>query len=84
MTGNRNARIHPGHHPRLAHLHQALDNARPVLPASVWAEGWSDAHARLEDLRRQVGGPAWRHALAGVTEADRTLIGHLLSGDLDP
>ncbi|GAB7186780.1 hypothetical protein ATKI12_6611 [Kitasatospora sp. Ki12] len=82
--GCRNARIHPGQHPRLAHLHQALDNARPVLPAAVWAEGWNDAHARLEDLRHQIGGPAWRTALADVTEADRTLISHLLSGDLDP
>ncbi|MER7848369.1 hypothetical protein ABTZ03_31035 [Kitasatospora sp. NPDC096077] len=82
--GCRNARIHPGHHPRLARLYQALDNARTVLPAGVWSEGWGDAHTRLEDLRHQVGEPAWQHALAAATDGDRALIDHLLAGDLDP
>ncbi|MFE7638806.1 hypothetical protein ACFU7Z_32670 [Kitasatospora sp. NPDC057518] len=82
--GCRNARVHPGHHPRLAHLHQALGNARSVLPADVWAEGWGDAHTRLEDLRLQVSAPAWQQALTGVTEGDRAIIDHLLAGDLDP
>jgi hypothetical protein len=27
-----NARVHPGHHPRLAHLHEALASLRSVLP----------------------------------------------------
>ncbi|MFD6358564.1 hypothetical protein ACFWFX_01775 [Streptomyces roseolus] len=34
--GCRNAHVHPGHHPRLAYLHQGLRSLRSVLPAEVW------------------------------------------------
>jgi hypothetical protein len=78
-----NARIHPGHHPRLAHLHEALGSLRSVLPPAAWAADWRDAHDRLEDLRQQIGDRPWAQALAQVTGSDRELIGHLLTGTLD-
>jgi hypothetical protein len=77
-----NARIHPGHHPHLAHLHEALASLRSVLPPAAWAD-WRDAHDRLEDLRERIGGGPWARALARVTDADRELISHLLTGNLD-
>jgi hypothetical protein len=78
-----NARVHPGHHPRLAHLHEALASLRSVLPPAVWAADWRDACDRLEDLRKRIGGGPWAQALARVTDADRELISHLLTGSLD-
>lgn len=50
-----NARIHPGHHPRLAHLHHAVDNLRSVLAQTVWEAVWGATHARLDDLRTKLG-----------------------------
>ncbi|MFI1522810.1 hypothetical protein [Kitasatospora cineracea] len=82
--GCRNARIHPGHHPRLAHLHQCLDSIRAVVPAAVWEQGWADAHGRLEDLRRRLGDAVWQHALTAVSAIDQDLVRQLLAGDLDP
>jgi hypothetical protein len=78
-----NARVHPGHHPRLAHLHEALASLRSVLPPAAWAADWRDACERLEDLRGQVGDGPWGHALARVTSADREIVTHLLTGNLD-
>ncbi|MBB5916791.1 hypothetical protein BJY24_005703 [Nocardia transvalensis] len=78
-----NARIHPGHHPRLAHLHQALTNLRSVLPPTVWGSRWADSHARLEDLKHTLGEGLWTQALTLVGDDDRTLIHQLLTGDLD-
>ncbi|MFF2254176.1 hypothetical protein [Streptomyces sp. NPDC058142] len=78
-----NARIHPGHHPRLAHLHSALVNLRSIVPTAAWAADWGDAHACLEDLRSKLGEPAWNRALGQVTGEDRDLITLLLTGDLD-
>jgi hypothetical protein len=78
-----NARVHPGHHPRLAHLHQALASLRSVLPPAAWAAGWRDAHDRLEDLRQRLGNGPWTQALSQVTDADREIITHLLTGVLD-
>lgn len=83
MTGNGNARIHPGHHARLAHLHHALANLRSILPAAAWAADWGDAHACLEDLRTKLGEAVWNRALDQVTNDDRDLITLLLTGDLD-
>jgi hypothetical protein len=77
-----NARVHPGHHARLAHLHEALASLRSVLPPAAWAADWRDAHGRLEDLRQRIGEGPWTRALAQVTGADRELIGHLLTGSL--
>ncbi|WP_432140047.1 hypothetical protein [Streptomyces sp. bgisy154] len=78
-----NARVHPGHHPRLVHLHQSLTSLRSVLPEPVWRREWADPHARLEDLRRKLGDGPWKQASAHVTDADRTLIDLLLTGSLD-
>lgn len=79
-----NARIHPGHHSRLAHLHHALDNLRSVLAPGMWAAEWGDAHARLEDLKTVLGEQAWAEAHAQASRADRELIGDLLDGNLHP
>ena len=78
-----NARVHPGHHPRLAHLHEALASLRSVLPPAAWAADWRDAYDRLEDLRQRLGDGPWAQGLARVTDADRELISHLLTGTLD-
>ena len=78
-----NARVHPGHHPRLAHLHQALASLRSVLPPAAWAAGWRDAYDRLEDLRRRLGDGPWDQGLSRVTGADREVVTHLLTGALD-
>ena len=78
-----NARIHPGHHPRLAHLHEALASLRSVLPPAAWAADWRDAHDRLEDLRQRLGDGLWVQSLAQVTDADRELVSHLLTGTLE-
>lgn len=78
-----NARVAPAHHPRLAHLHQALTTLRGALEPAVWAADWSDAHARLSDLRGRLGEPVWTAALAEATDADRDVIAHLLRGDYD-
>ncbi|MEW1577214.1 hypothetical protein AB0407_03865 [Streptomyces microflavus] len=81
--GCENARVHPGHHSRLAHLHHALTNLRSVLAPATWDADWGDAHARLDDLRKKLGDGIWAQALARVSQADRDLINHLLTGDLD-
>lgn len=78
-----NARIHPAHHSRLAHLHHALDNLRTALEPGQWHSQWEDGHARLEHLKVQLGAAAWTRALADVTDTDRELIALLLNGDLD-
>jgi hypothetical protein len=78
-----NARVHPGHHVRLAHLHEALTNLRSVLPPDTWEADWGDPHARLTDLEAKLGAGQWTHALDRVTDDDRTLINDLLTGALD-
>lgn len=84
MTGNPNVRVHPGHHPRLAHLHQKLHSLRSVLPERSWHERWSEHALRLEDLRDKVGPAAWNAALARVNDEDRTLVHLLMKGELTP
>ncbi|OCC12513.1 hypothetical protein A3Q37_01668 [Streptomyces sp. PTY087I2] len=79
-----NARVHADHHPRLVLLHQALANARSVLPTPAWERRWGDAHARLEDLQRKVGPGAWQLARARITDLDRTIVDNLLNGYLNP
>ncbi|KUO20809.1 hypothetical protein [Streptomyces dysideae] len=79
-----NARVHADHHPRLGHLHQALTQMRSVLPPSAWERDWGDTHARLEDLKNTIGDGGWRHALARITDADREIVDHLLTGELNP
>jgi hypothetical protein len=75
--------VHPGHHPRLACLHEALASLRSVLPPAAWAADWRDACDRLHDLRQRVGEGPWAQALARVTDADREIVSHLLTGSLD-
>ncbi|MEV6701383.1 hypothetical protein AB0M68_30165 [Streptomyces sp. NPDC051453] len=77
-----NAHVHPGHHPRLAHLHHQMDSLRSVLPDDTWTPRWSDHLLRLEDLRERVGPAAWKAALDCVAEVDRTLVTLLLMGGL--
>nr|WP_196790088.1 hypothetical protein [Streptomyces caniscabiei] len=77
-----NAHVHPGHHPRLAHLHQQMDSLRSVLPDDTWTTRWNDHRLRLEDLRERVGPAAWKAALDRADEADRALVTLLLKGDL--
>ncbi|MFJ5894705.1 hypothetical protein ACIQFZ_04370 [Streptomyces sp. NPDC093064] len=77
-----NARVHPAHHSRLTHLHQALNNLRSVMDPGQWQSDWADAYARLEHLKRLLGAD-WDKALTQVTAADRELIDYLLNGDLD-
>lgn len=79
-----NAHVHPGHHPRLAHLHQRVLSLRSALPDAMWKERWSGHLLRLEDLRRKVGMPAWDAALRRVLPSDRVIIGALLNGELAP
>ncbi|MQS16297.1 hypothetical protein F7Q99_29795 [Streptomyces kaniharaensis] len=81
--GCTNARVHPGHHARLAHLHHALDNLRTALDPAVWHGAWSDTFARLDDLKSKVGSGPWAQALERVMDADRAIVGHLLTGELD-
>ncbi|MCD9193411.1 hypothetical protein [Streptomyces albireticuli] len=78
-----NARIHPGHHPRLAHLHHCLEQLSSVLDPARWASRWQQTHERLEDLRARLGTAVWDQALDTVTEADRDLVDLLLKGDFD-
>ncbi|MGW3823394.1 hypothetical protein ACWEAF_13995 [Streptomyces sp. NPDC005071] len=79
-----NAHVHPGHHPRLAHLHQALEHLRSVLPTGAWARDWGDHHARLEDLKHKLGDGVWQLSLSKVTERDRRIVDLLLTGALNP
>ncbi|MGP3636157.1 site-specific integrase [Streptomyces sp. 24-1644] len=79
-----NAYIHPGHHPRLAHLHQQVESLRTALDDRTWNERWSDHLLRLEDLRGKVGPTAWSAALARLTDNDRSLVQLLVKGDLAP
>lgn len=81
--GCENAKVHPGHHPRLALLHQALGNLRSVLPPQLWEADWGEGHARLEVLKGKLGDGLWAQAMRRATDADRELVDALLTGDLD-
>jgi hypothetical protein len=81
--GCENARVHPGHHARLAHLHHALASLRSIVPPTVWVQDWGDAFDRLQHLKTRLGEGAWAQALTRVTDADRDLIADLLTGDFD-
>jgi hypothetical protein len=81
--GCTNARVHPAHHSRLAHLHHALENLRTAMDPGQWQDDWGEAHARLEHLKGRLGAAVWTRALAQVTDTDRELIALLLNGDLD-
>ena len=78
-----NAHIHPGHHPRLVHLHTALTNLRSVLVTAQWDHIWAEHHQRLEDLKSRLGPTTWGDALNRITANDREIVDHLLNGALD-
>ncbi|MFJ5784560.1 hypothetical protein [Streptomyces hydrogenans] len=78
-----NARVTPSHHPRLAHLHAALENLRSVLDPATWMADWYDAHARLEDLRQRLGTEVWKQVQQRVSDWDRQIIDDLLNGHFD-
>ncbi|GHG29283.1 hypothetical protein ACFFSH_35905 [Streptomyces filamentosus] len=82
--GCRNAHVHPGHHPRLAYLHQGLRSLRSVLPAEVWQARWAEHFARLNDLRDKTGPPAWDTASSRADTDDHTLVHLLVKGTLRP
>jgi hypothetical protein len=79
-----NAHVHPGHHPRLAHLHRKIRSLCSTLPDHAWTVRWRDHLLRLEDLRDKIGPAAWAAALTQVSGADRALVALLLKGDLTP
>jgi hypothetical protein len=82
-----NAHVHPGHHPRLAHLHQQISSLRSATDDRTFRERWNDPLLRLEDLRdddKKVGPAAWVAALARVSDTDRTVVHLLLKEDLAP
>ncbi|WP_223166270.1 hypothetical protein [Nonomuraea sp. SYSU D8015] len=82
--GCRNARVHPGHHPRLAYLHHQLESLRSALDDRAWQRWWRDHMLRLEDLRKAVGPAAWKSALKRATTDDHTIVRLLVKGDLAP
>ncbi|ELP65848.1 hypothetical protein PV735_37740 [Streptomyces turgidiscabies] len=77
-----NARVHTGHHPRLAVLHQDLHSLRGTLPGRHWAATWDTFMHRLEDLRERVGESAFDHAGQQATERDHMIVKLLVKGDL--
>ncbi|TYR65141.1 hypothetical protein [Streptomyces parvus] len=78
-----NARIHPKHHPRLAYLHRSIASLRSVLEDQIWAEEWGSPFMRLEDLKARLSDVVWSEALAGVSSADKEVVGRLLEGKYD-
>ncbi|MEU9291750.1 hypothetical protein AB0D57_45870 [Streptomyces sp. NPDC048275] len=79
-----NAHVHPGHHPRLAHLHQQILSLRSVLDDDAFGDLWSAHLHRLQDLRGRIGPAAWSAALARVTDTDRNIVKLLANKDLAP
>lgn len=78
------AHVHPGHHPRLAHLHHQILSLRSVLDDRTFLARWNVHLLRLEDLRGKVGPAAWKGALARVGDNDRTIVQLLVKEDLAP
>jgi hypothetical protein len=77
----RNAVATRRHLPRLAWLHRALDELRGTVDAAIWAQDWRTHFLRLTALLEDNTTPAERDAAArSVSDADRGLIGHLLTG----
>ncbi|WP_407111255.1 hypothetical protein ACE1N8_25940 [Streptomyces sp. DSM 116494] len=79
-----NAHVHPGHHPRLTHLHQQILSLRSVVDDRRFRERWNVHLLRLEDLRDKVGPAAWAAATARVSDTDRTIVRLLVKEDLAP
>ncbi|MFJ6770268.1 hypothetical protein ACIQOV_04700 [Kitasatospora sp. NPDC091257] len=80
--GCENSRVHTGHHPRLAVLHQRLLSLRGALPGHHWATRWDEFMHRLENLRERVGEAAFDRSGRRATERDHMIVDLLLNGDL--
>lgn len=78
-----NARIAPHHHPRLAYLHRVLEGLGGTLEPAVWTSDWSEAHARLSDLKNRIGPGVWEAARKAATAQDRRIIHQLVNGHYD-
>jgi len=77
----RNAVATRRHLPRLAWLHRALDELRGTVDAAVWAQDWRTHFLRLAALLEDNTTKAERDAaVRSVSDADRELIGQLLTG----
>lgn len=79
-----NAHVHPGHHPRIAYLHQQILSLRSALDDRMFRERWKMHLLRLEDLRNKVGPAAWTAALSRVCDTDRAIVQLLVNKDLAP
>ncbi|MDH6709061.1 hypothetical protein P3T27_005807 [Kitasatospora sp. MAA19] len=79
-----NAHVHPGHHSRLALLHQRVLSLRSALPDPLWQQRWRDHLLRLDDLREKVGPAPWNAALLNAGDRDRVIVDLLLKEDLAP
>lgn len=79
-----NAVVMPRHLGRLAYLFECLSNRRDTLSPTVWAAEWATHYSRLHQLRTEhYSEGQWTQALDGLGESDRSLVDHLLCGDLD-
>ncbi|MFA4081351.1 hypothetical protein [Mycobacteroides salmoniphilum] len=73
------------HLPRLAHLHQTLQNLRFVVSPEVWDQDWQTHFVRLSSLLMTNTTAAERAAaLQKLSTDDRNLIDRLLQRRLDP
>lgn len=69
----------PGHLPRLALLHRALDDLRATLPEQVWQQDWEAHFGRLEQLRTGYFTSAeWAAAHEGTGPDDHAAVTSLL------
>jgi hypothetical protein len=79
-----NAVVMPKHLGRLAYLYECLTNRRNSLPPEAWANEWEGHYERLHSLRSEhYSEGQWKQALDTLTDDDRTIVDHLLKGDLD-
>jgi hypothetical protein len=73
------------HLPRLAWLHQALDELRATVPAETWEQDWQAHFLRLTTLLEDNTTAAERQAAArAASDTDRELIAGLLGGRYRP
>ena len=73
------------HLPRLAWLHRSLDKLRATVPPATWERDWQVHFLRLATLLDDNTTAAERQAAArAASDADRELIGGLLSGRYRP
>ncbi len=72
------------HLPRLAYLHQTLNDLRAVVETAVWDHDWREHFQRLDSLRKSHATEAeWDAAAAATTPTDRDLIDRMLTHKLE-